>query len=122
MGNKPESVFIGGFSQGCAISVATFLLYQGGRLGGCVGLSGCHSAVIDYANEVDLPLKRQTKMFLYHGEDDPVITVGSATKLYEEFGEHTLDFTYETEAGLKHSLSGAEIRKVGAFLKGLMTQ
>ena len=58
LGGAHDKVFIGGFSQGCAVSVATFLLYQGGRLGGCVGLSGAHSTVIDYATEVDLPLKR----------------------------------------------------------------
>jgi len=73
-----EKVFIGGFSQGCAISLATFLLYRQGRLGGCVGLSGAHSAIIDYEHEVDMPLKKQTKMFLYHGEDDPVIAVETA--------------------------------------------
>ena len=62
-----EKVFIGGFSQGCAISLASFLLYSEGRLGGCVGLSGSHSAIVDYNTEVNLPLKRQTKVFLYHG-------------------------------------------------------
>lgn len=55
--NTPEQIFIGGFSQGCAISIATFLLYKGGRLGGCVGLSGIHVAIIDYKKEVDLTLK-----------------------------------------------------------------
>ena len=75
-------VFLGGFSQGCAISIATFLLYRDGQLGGCVGLSGAHSVILDYENEVDLELKRKTKMFLYHGEDDPVIDVNSAEKSY----------------------------------------
>ena len=37
-----ERVFIGGFSQGCAISVATFLQFKQGQLGGVVGLSGAH--------------------------------------------------------------------------------
>ena len=35
-----EKVFIGGFSQGCALSLASFLLFEEGRLGGVVGLSG----------------------------------------------------------------------------------
>ena len=35
-----EKVFIGGLSQGCVISLATFLLYSEGQLGGVVGLSG----------------------------------------------------------------------------------
>ena len=91
---KHDRVYVGGFSQGCAISLATFLLYPSGRLGGCVGLSGSHCANIDYETEVDLPLKRQTKMFLYHGEDDPVIPADLAAMSYEEFREHDLDFTF----------------------------
>ena len=81
-------VFIGGFSQGCAISIATFLLYRDGQLGGCIGLSGAHSGILDYENEVDLELKRRTKMFLYHGEDDPMINVETAQKSYREFTDH----------------------------------
>ena len=33
-------------------------------------------------------------MFLYHGEDDPVIPADLATMSYEEFREHDLDFTF----------------------------
>lgn len=97
-------------------------MYGGGRLGGCVGLSGAHSAILDYANEINLPLKRQSKVFLYHGADDEVIAAETAEKSYEEFTSHGLDFTFEKEPGLGHSLSMGEIRKVAAFLNGLMTQ
>ena len=69
-----------------------------------------------------MPLKRQTKLFLYHGEDDGAIGVENATKSYEEFTEHGLDYTFEREPGLEHSLSMDEIRKVAAFLSGLMTK
>ena len=34
-----ERVFLAGFSQGCALSLATFLRYPG-KLGGVAGLSG----------------------------------------------------------------------------------
>lgn len=40
LGNDPSKVFIGGFSQGCAISLATMMHYDNGVLGGCLGLSG----------------------------------------------------------------------------------
>lgn len=59
-------------------------------------------------------------MFLYHGEDDPMIAADLAEKSYEELSEHQLDFTFEKEPGLVHSLSMPEIRKVSAFLKSLM--
>jgi len=121
LNGKHEQVYIGGFSQGCAISLATFLLYRAGRLGGCVGLSGGQSTIIDYDTEVDLPLKRQTKMFLYHGEDDEVIACENASKTYEEFHDLGLDFTFEKEAGLGHSLSMGEIRKLATFFNTLMS-
>ena len=59
-----------------------------------MGLSGANSIILDYENEVDIQLKRKTKMFLYHGEDDPVIDVMSAEKSYLEFTTHQLDFTF----------------------------
>ena len=37
---KSENVFIGGFSQGCSLSLATFLMLQKYQLGGVLGLSG----------------------------------------------------------------------------------
>ena len=58
LNGQHNKVYIGGFSQGCAISLATFLLYPRGKLGGVIGCSGAHSAVLDYNTEVDLPLKR----------------------------------------------------------------
>lgn len=75
---------------------------------------------MDYNTEVDLPLKRQTKMFLYHGEDDPVINCTVAQKSYEELTEHEFDFSFEKEAGLVHSLSMPEIKKVSTFFKSIM--
>lgn len=118
-----DKIYIGGFSQGCAITLATFLLYSKGQLGGVVGLSGCQSMAIDYAsNEVDLPLKRQTKMFLYHGEDDPLISVITAEESYQEFKERQLDFSFQKESGLTHSLSDEEILKITDFFSDLMDE
>ena len=37
----PSRVFIGGFSQGCMVSLAAYLKYAGSKpLGGVIGLSG----------------------------------------------------------------------------------
>ena len=51
-----NKVFVGGFSQGCAISLATFLTYSG-KLGGAVGLSGAQSSKVDW-DKIDMNLKR----------------------------------------------------------------
>ena len=36
----PKKVFIGGLSQGCAITLGAFLTFNGGVLGGIVGMIG----------------------------------------------------------------------------------
>ena len=43
-----EKIFLGGFSQGCALSLATFLNFPG-KLGGIVGLSGMNAMKIDWS-------------------------------------------------------------------------
>ena len=59
-------------------------------------------------------------MFLYHGQEDPVIAADVARKSYEELTELGLDFSFEVEPGLVHSLSMPEIQKVAAFLQSVM--
>ena len=49
-----------------------------------------------------------------------MISAETATKSYEEFTQHQLDFTFEKEPGLVHSLSMAEIKKFAQFFKSLM--
>lgn len=46
-GLKSEQIFVGGFSQGCAMALATFLHHKG-CLGGVVGLSGALMSEIDW--------------------------------------------------------------------------
>ena len=59
-------------------------------------------------------------MFLYHGEADPMITADFAEKSYEIFEEKKLDFTFEKEPRLEHSLSLTEIGKLSKFFNSLM--
>ena len=71
---RAENVYLGGFSQGCSLSLATFLLLKEHQLGGVIGLSGMLALKIkDWEKEIDLPLKRKTPIFLYHGESDGMI-------------------------------------------------
>ena len=122
LGGDYKRIYLGGFSQGCVIALASFLLYPDEQLGGVVGLSGAHKAIIDYENEVDMKLKKKTKIFLYHGKDDPLIPMGLATESYMEFTnqEHKLDVTFQSEAGMVHSLSQTELGKVAEFFGSLM--
>ena len=42
-----SKVFVGGFSQGCALSIGTLLKYPN-ELGGIVGLSGMNALNVDW--------------------------------------------------------------------------
>ena len=108
-----EKVFLGGFSQGCCLSLAAFMQYNK-KLGGIVGLSGMMGLKLDW-NTVDLELKRKTPIFLYHGEIDPMIGCHDATMSYQPFKTHNLDYTFTTEKYLEHSLSMEEIIKTKEF-------
>mmetsp|Transcript_22617 Transcript_22617/g.16035 ORF Transcript_22617/g.16035 Transcript_22617/m.16035 type:complete len:159 (+) Transcript_22617:382-858(+) len=83
LGGDSAKVFVGGFSQGCAVALATMMHYNKGVLGGCVGLSGMMCADIDMAS-IDVAQKKTTPVFLYHGKADPMIPCDLAEKTYEQ--------------------------------------
>ena len=114
-----ESVFVGGFSQGCTVSLASFLLYKE-VLKGCVGLSGAHNADIDILKIPQLEEKKKAPMFLYHGQEDPMISEELAKLTYQTFAEHGFTYDFHSEPSLEHSLSLEEIEKLKAFFGKLM--
>ena len=87
-----SKIFIGGFSQGCMVSLAAFLKYSGPKhLGGVLGLSGMQALDTDkyvkYSSDLDkynaIRLQQETPMFLYHGEEDDLLPVENTSKTYE---------------------------------------
>lgn len=70
-GVKPERIMVGGFSQGCAISLLVGLVgrYRG-KLGGVVGLSGYLPSGI-----VKEKLEGNLNIFLAHGTKDMLVPV-----------------------------------------------
>ena len=96
LGGDHSKVFVGGFSQGGTAAISTFLLYKAGRLGGCAVHSGAHLAIIDYEKEVDLDLKRQSQMCLYHGEADPTVTLELSKRTFAIFDELALNYSLTT--------------------------
>jgi phospholipase/carboxylesterase len=98
LGGDPSKVFIGGFSQGCAMAIHNGLIYKGGLLGGIIGMSGY--------------LFPQTKLpeispptHLSHGEHDPVININYAIESYQRenfLTRQNLQFTKQPM--LEHSV------------------
>ena len=110
LGGRSENIYLGGFSQGCSVSLATFLTYPSKQLGGVLGLSGMLALNIkDWEKEIDLELKRKSKLWLYHGSADPMIPCPAATMSYGLLDKHGLKYKLTVEDGLEHSLSMPEI-------------
>ena len=94
-------VFIGGHSQGCLMTLATFFKYPE-QLGGAVGLHAGNVAKIDFT-KVDLAKKRSTPLFMYFGEADHLIPCEKTTGLLKTwFDSLQLDYTIKSEPGLGH--------------------
>ena len=125
LGNDYSKVFIGGFSQGCCMSINTALLCKQ-TVGGVVGLSGhvfpaAHKLVEEDENGVFSDKKKNLRMFVYHGKGDEIIPYGKAAKTYEELkkiGFEKVQFLSEEYLG--HSVSPMEMQKIREFLSSVM--
>jgi phospholipase/carboxylesterase len=71
-----KRVFIGGFSQGCAISLA-YGLTSPDILAGILGFSGHMFKSFELKNKSKIP------MLIYHGKDDDVIDYRMSKKEYD---------------------------------------
>lgn len=125
-GIRPERILIGGFSQGCAISLVTGLgsRYQG-KIGGVVALSGYlpHGGKLS-ASYRDFEKEGESKMkiFLAHGTKDMLVPMrifrDTKKKIENVVGEGRLEAKeYE---GMPHATSGIELRDVCTFLEKII--
>ena len=72
--------------------------------------------MIDYTSEVDLELKRRTKMCFYHGEDDPTVTLNLVERTFAVFDEHKLNYSLTVAPGLEHKLSREGMAHISGYL------
>ena len=86
------------------ISLATFLQFKGGRLGGVVGLGGGIATDINLSRAM-MELKRKTKVFLSNGSADPIVPAILAKKSYKFFKINKFNYTHRIEPGLDHDIS-----------------
>ena len=118
---QSQNIYLGGFSQGCSLALSTFLTYPTHQLGGVLGLSGMLALdVKDWEKEIDLELKRKSKIFLYHGSADPMISCDGSVMTYGLLDKHNIKYSLTIEEGLEHSLSMKEIEKISGFFRGNM--
>jgi phospholipase/carboxylesterase len=102
-------VFIGGFSQGCAVALATYIRYKD-SLGGVCGCSGFHAANINW-RRVDKTKLKKTPVFISHGDYDQMVPEDFAKGTYARLRENGLNHTkYFVDEGTHHALGKATIQ------------
>lgn len=127
-GIPPERIVLGGFSQGCALSLYTDLTSQkyAGRLAGIVGLMGYLPLASGYRlNDLRAhaglpPTHGEVPVFLARGQRDQLIPrrVWSLTlKKLEELGLNAGALETHEYEGVGHSITGEMLRDLCAWLE-----
>ena len=101
-----SKVFIGGFSQGCCMSLNIGLTYEK-KLGGIIALSGVLLPHVEI-KQSDIPILSS------HGTDDKIVGFQLAVKSYERIKQLS-NFSWHPIGGLAHSLSGETLKHIKTF-------
>lgn len=113
-GIPTDRIIIGGFSQGCAVSLATSAVFDK-PLAGVIGLSGylpIRDTIVSYAvdNKLDV-INKKTPYFLGHGTADPVVQFQygklSRDVLINQLGRENV--SWNEYPGMEHSACPEEI-------------
>ncbi|XP_027085729.1 probable carboxylesterase SOBER1-like [Coffea arabica] len=114
-GINPDNVFICGFSQGGALTLASILLYPKTLGGGAVfsGWVPFNSSILDQIK----PPAKKTPILWSHGMDDRTVLfeAGQAGPPFVEQAGVSCEF--KAYPGLGHSISGEELRSLELWIK-----
>jgi phospholipase/carboxylesterase len=115
---SPRETVLGGFSMGAVMSYALGL--GGGRpvVGGILALSGFIPTVSGW--EPSFAERADTRVFIAHGRNDPVIDVGFARTAREVLTEAGLEVEYH-ESDLGHRVDPAQIGAGQSWLARTIT-
>ncbi|CAG8509040.1 4735_t:CDS:2 [Paraglomus occultum] len=114
-GMPARRIVVGGFSQGCAMTLATALTSEY-KFAGIIGLSGfipLRDKILSMAADAN----KTTPIFLAHGDSDSVIPFQFGKMTSELLISRGYDVTFKSYARLGHSLGTAESRDMTAFLQ-----
>jgi phospholipase/carboxylesterase len=112
-GVPAHKIVLGGFSQGCAITLGAGLRY-GQRLAGLVGLSGYLPLTAAMAAE-RTDANALTPIFLAHGQRDPVIGIDRALATRDALQALGYDVQWHAYP-MEHSVSAEEVAQLQRFL------
>jgi phospholipase/carboxylesterase len=112
-GIGPGRTVLGGFSMGAVMSYATALSSDRPSVAGILAFSGFVPTVEGW--EPALADRTDTRAFVSHGRNDPVIGVEFAERAKSLLADGGLDVTYR-ESELGHQIDPAHLREASAWL------
>jgi len=116
-GIASDQIFLGGFSQGGALSLYLGLRYSE-KLAGIIGLSTYLPASLSISAERS-ELNRETPIFMAHGLHDPMIPIGLAENSRRVLQQLEYQLTWRTYP-MQHSICDAEIRDLSQFFSSYL--
>lgn len=116
-GIDSKHIVLAGFSQGCAMTLHTGLRYDR-PLAGLMALSGYLPLASSFEAERH-PANQDTRIFMAHGIQDPVIEVGRAEASYRQLQQAGYDVQWRTYP-MPHSVCPQEIHDIGTFLREVL--
>ncbi|CAO3674154.1 unnamed protein product [Rhizopus stolonifer] len=114
-GIPANRIVIGGFSQGCVLSLLTGLTseYKLAAIVGCSGWLGLSDKIASMASDAN----RETPILMCHGDSDPVVKPEYGKESADKLKSLNYPLTFKTYPGLTHSASPQEIADIAEFLK-----
>jgi len=111
-----ESIFVGGFSQGGALSLYT--VYQlSFAIGGCIGLSTYLPLAEQWQKHVSDEAKA-TPLFMGHGDADPLVRLSWGEESFQRVKKVGVKSTeFHKYRGMQHSSCMQELEDVIAFIR-----
>src|SRR6478672_13374682 len=112
-GVGPGRTVLGGFSMGAVMSYTMGLSAERPSVAGILAFSGFVPTVEGW--EPALADRTETRAFVSHGRNDPVIGIDFAERARELLAEGGLDVTYR-ESDLGHQIDPAHLSEASAWL------
>lgn len=119
-GIPTERIIIGGFSQGCAVTLATSTILDK-KVAGIVALSG-YLPIKEKLIRLENPTNRNTPYFMGHGTADGVVAYkfGRMSEEYLKTALSREDVTFRDYPGMEHSACPEELRDILAFTEKVL--
>ncbi|KAI9254684.1 Phospholipase/carboxylesterase/thioesterase [Sporodiniella umbellata] len=117
-GIPANRIAVGGFSQGCVLSLLTGLTSEY-KLAGIIGCSGW-LALANKISSMASEANKKTPILMCHGNQDPVVRFEYGKESAEKLQSLNYDVTFKNYPGLAHSADPKEIQDIAHFLNTVL--